>query len=157
MSVIRIEADEHVKHERCPSCGGENWLVHGFVYADEEPHGLYFVEWCEGQHDLRNAYMTISFGNYGDEEATGADRYAFCVETRCDGLALTDVPVRDRPDFLGRFVPRGEALAMDDIDHLWHVTDHIWTDDRRIAAVAAWLCGDLSTALDADDDAPALG
>ncbi len=45
--------------------------MHGFVYADEEPHGVYFVEWCEGQHELRIAFMTISFGRYGDEEATG--------------------------------------------------------------------------------------
>jgi hypothetical protein len=33
-------------------------------------------------------------------------------------MALTERPVRDRPDLLGSFVPRDEALRMPNIDHL---------------------------------------
>jgi hypothetical protein len=77
----------------------------------------------------------------------GTDRAAFCVETRCEGMGLTEQPFRDRPDFLGRFVPRDEALRSPQIEEVWHVCDHL-VDDRRFAAVAAWLRGDLDTALD---------
>jgi hypothetical protein len=154
VAIVRVEAEPQIKHSRCERCNGTTWMILGYVYADEEPHGIYYVDWCEGPHDHRAAFVTVSLGNYGDQAATGADRLAFCIETRCNGMALVDQPVHDRPDFLGRFVPRDEALQGPDLDHLWHVCDHL-TDDRRFAAVAAWLCGELDTALDADDDAPA--
>lgn len=132
-------------------------MILGFIHADGDAHGVYYVDWCEGPHETRSAYITVSLGVNGSDEAGGADRWAYCVETRCEGMRLCDTPVaaRDSPDFLGRFVPRDEALQMDDIDHLWHVCDHL-TDDRRFAAVAAWLCGDLSTALEVEDDDPPL-
>jgi len=69
-------------------------------------------------------------------------------------MRLCDEPVRDRPDFLGRFVPRDEALGRDDVDYLWHVADHIWTDDVHVFQVAAWLCGGLETALDEEPTQP---
>jgi hypothetical protein len=129
-------------------------MILGYVYADDNPHGIYYVDWCEGPHDVRAAFVTLSLGNYADETATGADRSAFCVETRCKGMSLAEQPVRDRPELLGRFVPREEALRWPEIERVWHVCDHL-IDDGRFAAIAAWLCGDLDTALDAEDDAPA--
>ena len=129
-------------------------MILGYVYADDVPYGIYYADWCEGPHDERRAYVTISLGNYGDEDATGADRRAFGLETRCEGFALANEPLRDRPSFLGRFVSRAEAQSLSWMDDVWHVCDHL-TDDRRFAAVAAWLCGDLDTALNGSDDGPA--
>lgn len=150
MTIIRVEPEEDVKRGTCPACGGTTWMILGYVYADEVPYGIYNTDWCEGPHDERRAYVTLSLGICGDEEATGADRLAYGIDTRCEGFALAEEPLRDRPEFLGRFVPRDEALASPSIGELWHICDHL-IDDRRFAAVAAWLCGDLDTALDAGD------
>jgi hypothetical protein len=154
VGVVRIEAEPQVTQKHCERCHGTTWMIRGYVYMDEEPHGIYAVDWCEGSHPERVAYVTLSFGDYVEEAVTGADRLAFCIETRSAGMGLTHRPVHDRPEFLGRFLPREEALQWEHLDDLWHVCDHL-TDDRRFAAVAAWICGDLDTALDADDDAPA--
>jgi hypothetical protein len=53
-----------------------------------------------------------------DDESLPADRRSFGIEWRAAGMALTERPVRDRPDLLGSFVPRDEALRMPNIDHL---------------------------------------
>jgi hypothetical protein len=151
--VIRIEPDEQAKRETCPRCGGATWLTLGFIYQDEIPHGIYYLDWCEGPHELRKAFFTVSIGNYADEDATGADRISFAIEARCAGLGLLDAPIHDRPAFLGQLIPKDEALARADIDHLWHLTDHICADDPRAVALTAWLCGGIQTVLEDDSHA----
>jgi hypothetical protein len=47
----------------------------------------------------------------------------------------------DRPELLGTFVRRAQALELENIDHLWHVADHIVPDDVRLTAVRKWLEG----------------
>jgi hypothetical protein len=54
-------------------------------------------------------------------------------------MRLADKPARDRPELLGAFVPREDALRLAHIDWLWHVADHIVLDDPRVSAVEAWL------------------
>jgi hypothetical protein len=138
MGVIRVEPQDPIKESLCPTCTGTNRLLHGYVYDDEYAHGLYFLEWCDGDHPHRAAFLTLSLGAFGD--GTGAsDRSSFCVEWRADGMRLSDQPARDNPDLLGEFIPRESALSVPKIDHLWHVADHVVTDDPRIAAVDSWL------------------
>lgn len=139
--MIRVEAGPDVKETRCDSCGGTNRVLHGLVYEDEYAHGVYFVEWCDGEHAGREAFMTVGLGRFG----AGSDpsgRSAFGIEWRQNGMTLTDAPVRDRPNLLGQFVPRSEALDMPNVDHLWHVADHIVLDDPRVAEVQKWLEGE---------------
>ena len=136
MSVIRIEPEPPVKKNPCATCGGTNRLLHGYVYEDEHPHGLYFLEWCDGDHPARSAFLTLGVGAFGDE-TNAADRRSFCMEWRAEGMSLTAKPARDRPDLLGTFVPREPALVLPNIDHVWHVADHVVLDDSRAAAVGA--------------------
>jgi hypothetical protein len=117
---------------------GTSHLLHGYVYEDEFAHGIYFVDWCDGDHPRRSAFLTLALGAFG-EGTTSADRLAFGIEWRTDGIALLDEPARDRPALLGSFVPRDQALAMETIGHLWHVVDHIVLDDPRLAPVQQWL------------------
>ena len=154
MDVIRIEPDERVQRGTCERCGGDTRLTLGFIYQNEVPHGIYYLDWCEGTHDQRKAFFTISIGNYADEEATGDDRLSFAIEARCSGLGLLNTPIHDGPGFLGRLVPRDEALQREGIDHLWHLADHICADDPRAVALTAWLCGALTTVLDEEPRAP---
>ena len=138
MPPIRVEPEPPVKEEACANCGGTTRLLHGYIFDDEHAHGIYFVEWCDGRHPERAAFLTIGLGAFG-EGTRSTDRVAFCVEWRGDGMRLTGEPARDRPGLLGAFVPREVALAMQDIDHLWHVADHVVMDDPRVAALRDWL------------------
>ena len=144
MGVVRIEPESPVKQSPCRDCGGTKQLVSGYVYDDNDAHGIYFVEWCDGGHSQRAAFLTLGLGAFG-LGSTSTDRQAFCVEWGSDGMALTDKPARDRPDLLGSFVPRAEALPMANIGHVWHVVDHIVLDDPRLPPVQAWLAEDAAS------------
>ena len=138
MGAIRVEPEPPTKQSTCEQCAGTNHLLHGYVYDDDHPHGVYFVEWCDGDHPRRAAFVTVGLGAFG--EGTGPDdRMAFCIEWRAEGMGLTDQPARDHPDLLGDFVPRERALQIENVNHLWHVADHILLNDARLAPVLQWL------------------
>jgi hypothetical protein len=140
LGTIRIEPEPPIKENVCDACGGTNRLLHGYVYEDDSAHGVYFVEWCDGLHPDRAAFMTVGLGAFG-AGTDGHDRAAFCVAWRSEGMSLADEPARDRPDLLGEFVPRTAALEMPNIADLWHVADHIVLGDPRLAAIQEWLEG----------------
>ena len=144
MGVVRIEPESPVKQSPCEDCGGTNHLVTGYVYDDDYAHGIYFVEWCDGDHSRRAAFLTLGLGAFR-VGSTSADRQAFGVEWDSDGMALTGNPARDAPDLFGCFVPRAEALPMENIGHVWHVVDHIVLDDPRLAPVQEWLAEDAAS------------
>jgi hypothetical protein len=144
VGVVRIEPEPSVKRSQCEQCGGTCHRLHGYVYEDEYAHGIYFVDWCDGDHPRRAAFVTVGLGAFG-EGTTSADRLAFGVEWRTDGMTLLDEPARDRPDLLGSFVPRDQALTLESIGHLWHVVDHIVLDDPRLPPVQQWLDHDASS------------
>jgi hypothetical protein len=140
VGTLRIEPEPPLKQSPCEHCGGTNHLLHGYVYEDDYAHGIYFVEWCDGDHPRRAAFLTLGLGAFGDDTQP-TDRRSFCVEWRADGMALTDKPATERPDLLGTFMPRAQALELRNIDHLWHVADHIVLDDARLRPVQEWLEG----------------
>jgi hypothetical protein len=88
--------------------------LHGYVYEDDSAHGVYFIEWCDGLHPDRAAFMTVGLGAFG-ARTDGRDRAAFCVAWRSEGMSLATEPARNRPDLLGEFVPRTAALEMPNI------------------------------------------
>jgi hypothetical protein len=136
--VILIEPAGAVKENPCANCGGTNRLLLGYAYEDGYAYGVYFVEWCDGQHPHRSAFFTIGLGSWGDgTDAT--DRMSFGIEWRAAGMRLTDEPARDDLQLLGAFTPRDGALQLSNIEQLWHVVDHIVTDDPRVGIVQDWL------------------
>ncbi|MBO0822459.1 MAG: hypothetical protein J2P27_01215 [Actinobacteria bacterium] len=103
-----------------------------------------FLEWCDGKHPVKSAFLTIGLGAYG-EGTSGADRNSVCIEWRREGMGLTAEPARDRPELLGAFLPREVALTMPHIDQVWHVADHIVLNDPRVSFIEAWLKGEASS------------
>jgi len=136
--VIRIEPEDPVKENPCPNCGGTNRLLRGYVYDDEDAGGLYFLEWCDGDHMHKSAFLTIGLGAF-DEGSDVSDRRSVCIEWLQEGMRLTDEAARDRPELLGAFLPRAAALTLPHIELLWHIADHIVLDDPRVSIVEAWL------------------
>lgn len=138
VSAMRIEPEDPIKDNPCRRCGGTNRLMHGYVHEDEQPRGIYFLEWCDGDHSDNAAFLTIGLGAFG-ENSSGVDRRSVCIEWRRQGMRLADHPARDRPELLGAFLPRETAVTMPSIDLLWHIADHIVLGDPRIALIETWL------------------
>jgi hypothetical protein len=42
--------------------------MHGYVHEDEQPRGLYFLEWCDGEHPVDGAFLTIGHGDFGEDQ-----------------------------------------------------------------------------------------
>jgi hypothetical protein len=61
MGVIRIEPEPSTKEAPCEACGGTNRLMHGYVRDDELAHGVYFLEWCDGDHPQNAAFLTLGW------------------------------------------------------------------------------------------------
>ena len=146
--VIEIEPGD-LKQKPCPDCGAPSGVITGFAYADDDANSIYFVGWCEGDHGPRTAFLTIASGEWG-EEATADDRICVCVEWREAGMRLSEKAVMERPELLGRFVPRDEAMALGGVDALWHLADHIMIDDPKVRAVGGWIRRERSSALTDD-------
>ena len=118
------------------TCGGTGRLPHGYVY-DDNAHGIYFLEWCDGDHPHSSAFLTIGLGGFHEG---GDAHYRKRVQHRAAaGLRLTYGPARHRPNSSGAFLPRETALQDPRMDRLWHAADHIVPDHPRIAAIEARL------------------
>ena len=118
------------------TCGGTSRLLHGDVY-DDNAHGIYFLEWCDGGHPHSSAFLTIGLGGFHEG---GDAHYRKRVQHRvAAGLRLTYGPARHRPNSSGAFLPRETALQDPRMDRLWHAADHIVPDHPRIAAIEARL------------------
>ena len=130
-----------VKDATCPECGGTTGLVTGFVYQDGEANSIYHLDWCEGDHPGRFAFLTITSGDWSEATAP-SERITLGVEVRPQGLTLADAPRRKQPE---RFVPRDEALALGGLDAFWHLVDHVLVDDPATAQVMAWIGGEADT------------
>jgi hypothetical protein len=76
VGTIRIEPEPPVKENPCETCRGTNRLLHGYVYDDECPHGVYFLEWCDGDDPQKAAFLTIGLGDFSDETDM-PDRHSF--------------------------------------------------------------------------------
>jgi hypothetical protein len=76
VGVIRIEPEDPVKENQCSTCAGTNRLMHGYVYEDDNAHGVYFLEWCDGGHTHKAAFLTIGLGTFISPLQRGAIRDA---------------------------------------------------------------------------------
>ena len=137
MSEIKVESGG-VRSRACPECAGAAAVAHGYVYANDDPHAVYFVDWCEHHGALRRAFVTIALGDWGGG-STGAERSAVCIEVGADGMALTEQPVRHRPVFFGRFLPGSAVLRSGGAFAGWQIVDRILVDDPLAAAVLRWV------------------
>jgi hypothetical protein len=137
MSEIKVESGG-VRSRACPECAGAATVAHGYVYANDDPHAVYFVDWCEHHGARRRAFVTITLGDWGGG-STGAERSAVCIEVGADGMALTEQPVRDRPVFFGRFLPGSAVLRSGGAFAGWQIVDRILVDDPLAAAVLRWV------------------
>ena len=138
MSQISIELGDGSTFATCECCGARAPSVIGYVYRDESAYAAYYAGWTEG-HPRRRVSVIIGLGRW-DDEASPADRRAFglrCWEDEEEMRFEVQEPAASRyrdVTYMGRLLPRAEALADPEVAEVFHVAEHIAADDPRVRA-----------------------
>ncbi len=133
--MIQIEFEEPHK-ERCECCGNTSTRLTRFVFQDGDAYAVYYVAFTEG-HEDRVAYALIGLGEWG-EGGEPEHRTAFAVNIWDDNgsWAVTVTNPEDSPwghvEFVGKILPREEAVRHPWIKDVFHITDHIVADDKQV-------------------------
>jgi hypothetical protein len=106
------------------------------VHKDGVAHAAYYARVADS-HPQRVASILLGLGAWGDG-TTETQRRSFALEMR-KGTQGFEVKVVDavsspwpRAKVLGRTLDRAEALADPLIDEVFHITDHMVTEDAFI-------------------------
>jgi hypothetical protein len=107
-----------------------------FVYRDGDAHAVYYACFTPGHRERRLSGL-VGLGEW-DEESTTAERAAFPFEIWMDrdnfqvGLTnAADTPYGQVALF-GRILDRAEALKHPWLQNVFHITDHMVSDDKVI-------------------------
>ncbi|WP_227818339.1 hypothetical protein [Nitrogeniibacter aestuarii] len=120
----------------CTCCGGHSTALTRFVYRDGDAYAIYYARFS-ANHPEHTVIATVSVGDWG-EGATPGNRVAFAFEIRSSEseyqVSLIDAefsPWRDAK-VIGRTLDRSEALVHPMVKEVFHIADHMVTDDPVI-------------------------
>ena len=136
--MLIIETDEPPRVELCQCCGGTTTWLTRFVYSDGDAFAVYYAAFSD-EHPEREIKIAVGIGEWGDE-ATPDERRSFALlmrETDTE-FAVTVTDAAESPwrgsEIIGPMLDRKEALAHPRISDVFHITDHMITDDPEIRA-----------------------
>jgi hypothetical protein len=135
--LITIDFEEPVK-KACDCCGGITTRLTRFVYKDGDAFAVYYAMFSDS-HPEREIKVAIGMGEWG-EGSSPEDRRAFALKIRDGGTQYETMVVdaEESPwqgvEVIGCMLNRDEALGHVWIDEVFHITDHIVTDDPEIKA-----------------------
>ena len=133
--MIEIEFEEPTV-KICECCGQEMINLTRFVHQDGDAFGVYYAKFTIGHPD-RIVYGLIGLGKWGDG-AVPNDRLAFPfrVWTTDNKFQVGLMDAKESPwkdvTYLGRILDRDEALSHPLIKDVFHITDHMVTDDNVV-------------------------
>lgn len=133
MIVIEFEAPTE---STCQCCGNVTVRLTRFVYRNGDAHAVYYAQYTAGHSEKRLSGL-IGLGEW-DEKGTPEERIAFPFQILTDeeNFKVGLVDAADSPwshvTFLGRILNREEALKHKWISEVFHITDHMVTDDPEI-------------------------
>ena len=122
----------------CECCGSETVSLTRFVYKDGDAHAVYYAQYSRG-HETDRINVIVSLGEWGNS-ATPNDRLAFPFRLWASednyNVALVDAAASpwSHVTFRGRLLDRTEALAHPWHNEVFHITDHMVSDDPEIKA-----------------------
>jgi len=133
--MIEVEFEIPIE-DKCPCCGAEETRLTRFVYQDGDAFAVYYAKFTKN-HGEKVAYGLIGLGKWG-EGGKPIDRTAFSFKIWANGdnyqVGLTDK--NESPwkevDFLGKILDRKEGLVHPFIKDVFHITDHMVTEDKVI-------------------------
>ena len=133
--MIRIEFEEPT-NSKCDCCGKTTIRLTRFVYCDDDAFAVYYAQYTP-DHEEKRLGGLIGLGEWGDGgEPENRLAFPFQIWTNESNFKVGLIDAKDSPwsdvSFLGRILDRAEALKHDWIKDVFHITDHMVTDDAEI-------------------------
>jgi hypothetical protein len=135
--MIEIEL-EPATTKLCECCGTETVSLTRFVLQDGSAHAVYYAQYSRG-HESERINGLVSLGEWG-ESATPDERLAFPFQLWATednyNVALVDASASpwSHVTYLGRILDRQEALSHPWCKEVFHITDHMVSDDPEVKA-----------------------
>ena len=136
--MLTIEHGEPIEPTHCADCGGFTTTLVRFVYQDGDAYAIYYARYSDN-HPLGEMALAVGLGDF-TEGSTPGDRVSFALKMRLvDGKYEVMVVDPEQSPWqkattIGRMLTRAEALAHPRIKDVFHITDHMTTDDPAIKA-----------------------
>jgi hypothetical protein len=134
--MLRIEFEAPTESV-CECCQNTTVKLTRFVYHDNNAFAVYYAQFTPC-HDEKRLSGIIGLGEWGGDELGPESRLAFPFQIWLNGgnfqvglIDAADSPWRE-VTFLGRILNREEALAHKWLDDVFHITDHIVTEDPDV-------------------------
>ena len=133
--MLTIEFEEP-KESICECCGNITVRLTRFVHLDGNAHAIYYALFTK-EHPEKQLSGLISLGDWG-EEASPDNRVAFPfrIWTHNNEYEVGLVDAKDSPwshaTFLGKILNRDEALKHEWLSEVFHITDHMVSDDIQV-------------------------
>jgi hypothetical protein len=134
--MIRIES-EPPQRSACECCGKTTIRLTRFVYKDNNAYAVYYAAFTP-EHSEKVVTAIIGLGEWGDDRYGPESRVAFPLEIRSTenqfqvGLVNAEASPWSHVTFLGRILNRQEALKHDWASDVFHITDHIVSEDQEV-------------------------
>ena len=134
--MIEIEFENPVE-EICECCGNTTIRLTRFVYQNDCAFAVYYAQFTKA-HSERRLSGLVGLGEWGDDEVGPESRIAFPFQIWIDGenFQVGLVNAEDSPwshvTFMGKILNREEALHHEWLKDVFHITDHMVTDDEVI-------------------------
>lgn len=136
--MLTIEFGDPNEPTRCADCGGFTTTLVRFVYQDGDAYAIYYARYADN-HPMSEMALAVGLGDFTEGSAP-EHRVSFALNMRLvDGkFEVMVVDPEQSPwqqaKVIGRMLTRAEALAHPRIKDVFHVTDHMTTDDPAIKA-----------------------
>ena len=135
LPTLTFDTERSVEPKECAACGRGYVLAKGFIYADDEPHAVYFA--ALHNHGVPEAWIDVILGTFGS--ADYSDHVTFgCRVGPIEGQtepAASAVPAAGpygAAPIFGRKLSRDEALAHPSLPTFWTVVDFVLVKDPDV-------------------------
>jgi hypothetical protein len=122
----------------CECCGGLTTRLTRFVLNDGNAYAVYYAIFSDNHpHPKGYVSVLISIGQWADD-APPSGRCAFYLQIRAtaDNFLVAVCDAAESPwgtvRMFGRTLDRDEALAHPRIQEIFHISDHIVTEDTPV-------------------------
>ena len=130
-------AFEEPQYEVCECCGNKSTRLTRFVYQNNDAFAVYYALFTRSHKD-KLVHGIIGLGEWGDDEKGPEERLAFpfkiwTTETNYQiGITSKEESPWSHVTFLGRILDKEEALNHEWIKDVFHITDHIVSEDKEV-------------------------
>jgi hypothetical protein len=136
MDQIEFEEPEH---SVCKCCGKTTTRLTRFVTRDENAYAVYYAAFT-ADHEDRRASVMVGIGDWGDDDVVpeeGRAAFTFQIWLGDDSYQVSIIDPDDSmwdTTFLGRRIPRAEALTHPLIQEVFDLSDHMVRCDEPLIA-----------------------